>query len=255
MQTLARTPRTTFRKPLALCAFLLALASAGSARADNALLKKVDAEINKWKTLDYYYKVVTTKGEEESSVLKLRMRMKYSGEHNKQLIDIDAPADMKGTKVLTISPTEMYIYLPAFKKIRRIASHVTEQGFLGTALSQRDMTLTRYADKYDATEAKEADGKITFTLVAKSDEAPYPKISLTVGKDNLLPTKIKYFDAEGKNLKTETRSEYKCSENYCTPGAMKLEDHTAGVKSILYLKEYKVNPELDDALFSKRSLK
>lgn len=243
-------------KLCSLAAFVLALVFSADARADNALLQKIDSELNKWKTLDYSYKIVTTKdGDDDSSVLSLRMRMQYTGSHNKQLIEISEPADMKGTKVLTLAPTEMYIYLPAFKKIRRIASHVTEQGFLGTALSQRDLTLTRYADKYDASQKTEADGKITLTLKGKNDQAPYPKIVLVVDDKKLLPSSIKYFSDDDKHVKTETRTQYRCSKDYCTPGAMKIEDHAAGVKSILYLKDYTINPKLEDSLFSKRSLK
>ena len=236
---------------------LAVIALTTEARADDAFLRKVDAEVNKWKTLDYYYKIVTTKkgDEDDKSVLKIRMRMKYNGEYNKQLIEIGKPADMKGTKVLTISPTEMYIYLPAFGKIRRIASHVTEQGFLGTALSQRDMTLTRYADKYTAKVSRDAGGKKVLALTAKNDKAPYPKLEVTVDKDKLLPAHVKYFNDDGKHIKSEQRRDYKCAKGYCVPGAMKVTDHTTGVTSILYLKKHKVNPKLDKSLFSKRVLK
>lgn len=249
--------KTMLAKWLVFAGLALAMLSvAGPARADDAYLKKVDAEVNKWKTLDYYYKIVTTKqGDDDRSVLKLRMRMQYSGEFNKQLIEIGKPADMKGTKVLTISPTEMYIYLPAFGKIRRIASHVTEQGFLGTALSQRDMTLTRYADKYSAKTKSEADGKRILSLTAKNDRAPYAKLEVVVDTERNLPIGVKYFNDSGKHIKTEKRSQYRCEKGYCAPGAMKITDHTTNVTSILYLKKHKVNPALDKGLFSKRSLK
>jgi outer membrane lipoprotein-sorting protein len=160
---------------------------------------------------------------------------------------------MKGTKVLTASPTQMYIYLPAMKKIRRIASHVTEQGFLGTALSQRDMTLTRYGDKYTA--KIDSDGAVlAMTLTAKNADAPYPKLELEIDKKIWLPTKVKYLNEAGKVIKTETRTSYECDENYCNPREMVMTDHTSGVSSTLQLKKFKINPELSDDLFSKRSL-
>ena len=105
-------------------AFLLTVAAglvafSGSAMADDAFLAKVDEAVNKWKTLDYTYDIVTeTKGDADKAKLRLRMRMKDAGKHNTQIVEISAPADMKGTKVLTISPTEMYIYLPAMRKVR-----------------------------------------------------------------------------------------------------------------------------------------
>ena len=240
-----------------LLSFLLGLVllSPSEARADDALLKKIDTEINKWKTLDYSYKIVTTtKGNDDKAVLKFRMRMKYTGEHNTQIIEISEPSDMKGSKVLTKSLTEMYIFLPAMRKVRRIASHVTEAGFLGTALSQKDMTLTRYGKYYSAKKKGEKDGRITLTLTAKGDEAPYPKIEMTVAEKQLLPTVIEYFNDEGKLIKREKRSQYRCAKGYCTPGAQKVEDLTTGKTTVLYLKDYTVNPKLDDAIFSKRFL-
>jgi outer membrane lipoprotein-sorting protein len=241
-------------------AFLLTLlavlvAFVPTASADDALLAKIDKEVNKWKTLDYRYKMITTTNRSaDKSVLKLRMRMKYNGKHNTQIIEISEPSDMKGSKVLTKSPTEMYIYLPAMRKVRRIASHVTEAGFLGTALSQKDMTLTRYAKYYTAKKTGEKDGRITLALTAKGDDAPYPKLELTVAKDKLLPTVIKFFNAEGKLIKREKRSQYRCAQGYCTPSTQKIEDLANGKTTVLYLKDHKVNPKLDKAIFSKRFL-
>ena len=239
---------------VSLSALALALVwGARAAHADEATLQKVDDALNRWKTLDYKYKITTKKGGDVSNVLKLRMRMKDAAGVNQQLIEIFGPADMKGTKVLTASPTQMYIYLPAMKKIRRIASHVTEQGFLGTALSQRDMTLTRYGDKYNA--KIDSDGaELAMTLTAKSGDAPYPKLQMKVDKKIWLPTEIKYFNDGGKVIKTETRSKYECDKDYCNPREMVMTDHTAGVSSKLELKKFKINPELKDDLFSKRSL-
>lgn len=252
---------TPLRIPSRLAALLLTLVAASAlispaARAeDGGLLAKVDHEINKWKTLDYSYKIITkNKGSDDQAVLKLRMRMKYDGGDNVQIIDISEPADMKGSKVLTKSPTEMYIYLPAMRKVRRIASHVTEAGFLGTALSQKDLTLTRYGKYYTATKKGEKEGRVTLMLTAKNDEAPYPKIEMTVAKKQLLPTVIKYINEEGKVIKREKRSQYRCEKDYCTPGAQKIEDLTSGKTTVLYLTDYRVNPKLDDAIFSKRFL-
>ena len=52
----------------------------------------------------------------------------------KALTDFSAPADLRGTRVLVLGRTQMYIYLPAFRKIRRIASHVNQQSIECLAL-------------------------------------------------------------------------------------------------------------------------
>ena len=48
--------------------------------------------------------------------IRLALIVKLKAE--KRLTEFTAPADMKGTKVLVLSPTQMYVYLPAFGKVR-----------------------------------------------------------------------------------------------------------------------------------------
>jgi hypothetical protein len=235
-----------------LAVLLTALALTGVAHADE--LDKVDEAVNRWKSLDIKYKIATTKNGGDASHLKLRMRIRTHGGENQQLTEISAPADMKGTKVLIKSPTEMYIYLPAFKKIRRIASHVTEQGFLGTALSQRDLSLTHYAKYYRAKKDKDSAKSMTLLLTAKGDDAPYARLELDIDKSKWLPTEIRYFNEKGAHIKTETRTDYECKGNICLPGVQKMTDHTTGVSSTLKMKKPKIDKELDDKLFSKRYL-
>jgi outer membrane lipoprotein-sorting protein len=241
------------RSLLAVAVALSFVTIATGARAD--ALADVDEAVNRWQTLDYKYTVTTKDADDNKTTLRLRMRMRQHEGSNQQLVHITEPADMKGTKVLTLSPTEMYIYLPQYKKIRRIASHVTEQGFLGTTLSQKDLTLTRYSTYYTGSTKSEDDDTIELSLTAKDETAPYPKLELVVNKKRMLPSKIRYFNEEGKQVKEERRSAYRCSDNYCMPLTMVVHDLVSGKKSTLRLTKWKVNPTLKDELFSKRSLK
>ena len=238
-----------------LAAFALVFVLAQPAKADgDSVLASVDQALNNWKTLDYHYKV-TTKSGTTTSILKLRSRLKDMGDYNRQFIDISEPADMAGTKVLTKTPAKMYIYLPAFKKIRRIASHVNEAGFLGTALSSKDLNLTHYGHLFSATILSENDKVAQLKLTAKGDSAPYPRIDMTIDKAKWVPTEIKYYGEADKHLKTETRSDYQCEGSYCVPATMEMVDHSKAISSTLKLTEHKINPELEKGLFSKRNLK
>jgi outer membrane lipoprotein-sorting protein len=237
---------------LAALVALAFVAIAPNARADE--LAKVDEAVNRWKTLDFNYHIATKKPDTQPSILKLRMRMRVKDGENQQVTEISEPADMKGTKVLILSPTKMYIYLPAFQKIRRIASHVTEQGFLGTALSQRELSLTRYGTYYKSKKLSEEGEKVKLELTAKNDKAPYPKIVMVVEKKRWLPLEIRYFNDKGNHIKTEERSDYKCKGEICSPGTQKVSDLTSKVTSVLQLKEYKMDTTIPEDIFSKRYL-
>jgi hypothetical protein len=98
-----------------------------------------------------------------------------------------------------------------------------------------------------------ADVKITLTPKA-GKETTYSKIEITASKDKSLPKELKYFNAEGKNIKTETRTGYTCQGDICTPAELKMVDNTKGNWTKIVQKSWKVNEEISDDVFSQRSL-
>jgi outer membrane lipoprotein-sorting protein len=242
------------RTGLTLAATLLAcLATSDTARADasgDKVLATMDAALSRAKTLYFEYEVTNQEPGKPEKKLSLIVRAKGA----KRFTEFTAPADMKGTKQLVLGPSESYVYLPAFGKVRRVASHMSDQGFMGMTFNQDDF-VTQYGDAYTATIAKESEKQTTLVATAKpGQQAPYAKIELTIAKDKMLPTELKYFNAEGKNVKTETRTGYTCEGNVCTAGEQKMTDNTGGAWTRLTRKTWKVNPEISDDLFSKRNL-
>lgn len=240
---------------LGAAAFLFAGAAAGTASADQAgdkWLSAIDTAMNQYKTQYIRYEVTNQEPGKGEKKMELDIRLK--GE--KRLTEFLSPADMKGTKVLILSDTQMYVYLPAFGKVRRIASHVQEQGFMGMTFSQTDFMLLRYSGFYTASVLSEDASAVKLSLAPKQGvEAPYAKIELSVSKDKKLPSEIKYFNAKGTHLKTETRSDYKCVNKACAPGKLKMVDHTKnGQSTELVVKISKIDEEISDDVFSKRNL-
>jgi outer membrane lipoprotein-sorting protein len=231
------------------------LAGVGQARADGKgddALRKVDEAQRQYKTLTSQYTITTQ--EPGKSPTEMVVRTNFMG--RKQFTELLSPGDVKGTKVLHLSDSEMYVYMPAYRKIRRVASHVNEAGFMGTTYSATDMNLTAYGLFFTANISSEDGGNLVLALEAKPDaRAPYGKLELTIDKSLNLPTRIKYFDDKGNHVKTETRTNYSCEQKVCLPKRQKMVDHTKNDKwSRLELSEYKVNPSLPEDMFSKRNL-
>jgi outer membrane lipoprotein-sorting protein len=230
------------------------LTASGAARADAAgdkVLASMDAAMNRAKTLTFEYEIINQ--EPGKAERKLGMTVKLKGE--KRLSEFLAPADMKGTKVLIMSPTQMYVFLPAFGKVRRIASHVADQGFLGLAFSQDDMATTAYSSAYTGQIASETPTQWKLVATPKAGQTTtYTKIEFTVNKDKTLPSELRYFNAAGTNHKTETRSTYTCEGDVCSPTELKMVDNTKGNWTKLVRKSWKVNETISDDLFSTRSL-
>jgi len=69
---------------------------------------------------------------------------------------------------------ELYIYLPAYNKVRRVASHATKGGFLGTTYSNEDISTITFGDPLVAAEGENARAfaiRLQATVAALGDEA------------------------------------------------------------------------------------
>jgi outer membrane lipoprotein-sorting protein len=244
-----------FKHFVSIVATTLALGLAHApALADDAgdkALVAAEAAMNKYKSLYLEYEAKTTETGKADKTVGLNVWIK--GE--KRLTEFTAPADLKGTKVLILSPSEMYVYLPSFGKVRRIASHTSDQSAFGMAFSQDDLATQKYTGKYSAAQTSTGDKETKITLTPKAGQTtPYSKIEMTIEKSKNVPTEIKYYNAEGKNVKTETRSGYSCDSDVCTPGTLKMVDHTKNLTTTITRKKVKVNEAINDDTFSKRNL-
>lgn len=236
---------------LIAAAFTAVPAPAAADAAGDKVVAAMDAAMNRAKTHKFDFDVINQ--EPGKSARSLSMKVSLKGE--KRLTEFVSPADMKGTKVLILSPSQMYVYLPSFGKVRRIASHTQDQGTLGLAFSADDMATQSYGGDYGGKIASETPTTWKLLLTPKAGkETSYGKIEVTVGKDRSLPSELKYFNADGKNTKTETRTGYTCESDVCAPGELKMVDNVKGNWTKLVRKSWKVNEALSDDVFSQRNL-
>lgn len=228
------------------------LAAAPTATTAESLLSMTDEAMNRAQDQQFEYEMIDHAPGKDPRSLALTVSIKG----DKRLSELSAPADVRGTKVLVLSPTQMYIYLPAYKKVRRIASHVTEQGFMGTAYASADLSLVTFGDKYTAKLLGETRDAWKLEMTAKPGmELAYPKVVVTVGKQLRLPDEIEFWSADGVKLKTEQRIGYECQGKVCTAKTHKMTDHSSnGHWTELVRKGWKVNPGLKDDLFTQRYL-
>jgi len=218
------------------------------------VLAKMDRAMSASEDLFLRYDVINQEpGKKEPR--KMAFTTKVKGE--KSLTEFEAPADLKGTRVLVLSRSQMYVYLPAYRKVRRIASHVTQQGFMGTTYSHDDMSSAPLGEVYQAVKVlAESDAEWEVELAPKPEtEAPYPKAIVTVNKTTKQPTTLKYFNDKGVNIKTEVRSEFNCEGEVCVPGVLRMEDHTRnGAWTEMRRTDYKINPGFSVDVFTTRYL-
>jgi outer membrane lipoprotein-sorting protein len=244
-------------KSIAFFAAVTALSAvAGSARAETPgekVIRLMDETMTRAKDQSFTYEVITQ--EPGKAIRTMGMKVQIKGDRWRR-IEFLSPGDVKGMKVLVLSLTQMYVYLPAYHKIRRVASNVRSQSFMGTALSQDDMSITRYGETFSGKLLSE--DQTSWKVLATrrpGQEFTYGKLEMTILKKEHHPTQIIYYNDQGVKLKSETRVGYSCKEDLCNAKEMTMVDHGQnGLKTTLKLKDWKVNEGLPDALFTPRSI-
>jgi len=242
-------------KNSALAAIVLAFTSFSSAfaGAGEDLLAKVEYSMSHFTDQVTTFTVMNLKpGQSTPQSMEFVARVKGK----KSFTEFLAPGDLKGTRVLALSPTEIYVYLPEFQKIRRVASSTTEQGFMGTVLTQQDMAPPQYGAMFSVAGYEDLGSTAVLTLQAKPGiEIAYKTLKMTVRKDIAVPTKIQYLSTTGAVVREETRDGYQCQNGYCMFGTMMMVDHArSGAWTQLRPTNLQVNTGLSDEIFTQRTL-
>jgi outer membrane lipoprotein-sorting protein len=163
----------------------------------------------------------------------------------------------KGMNVLIESADTIYVYLPEFKRVRRMGTHVKNQTFGGSDFSSEDMSQISYGVSFDPTLASEDDKSYILELKAKGgQEREFPRIKMWVSKEHWGPTRLEFMDAAGKKLKTEELIDFKKdSPEHWQPSRVRLIDHRRNdhTSEIEFLSS-KIDTGLSDDLFTVRAL-
>lgn len=217
------------------------------------VMTQMDAALTKVDTQRFSFEILTKSTGSTPRRLVTRVVTKGTKMRRFDLLD---PGDVKGMKVLILSRSQIYVYVPQLRKVRRVASHVQKSSFMGTAFSYHDTAIVTYSDTYKGKLLGETKThwKIEGTRRPGKD-IPYPKLIFLVRKDNHHPARIEYYNDAGKKVKTETRSDYLCQEGACTQREDKMVDHERGDHwTRIVLKEWKPHITVSDRFFTVKEL-
>jgi len=218
------------------------------------LLGKIDQALNAFKDAVFESKLIM---KQPNGSTREYVFTTYQKVPNKRLVRFSAPGDVKGMGVLIESADTMYVFLPGFQRVRRMGTHVKNQSFMGSDFSFEDMAEISYGNVYDAKVVGSDEKNWILELNAKAgQDLEFPKIKLWADKTMFQPTKMEYYDATGKNLKTQLRQDYaKDSPRHWQPGKVVIIDHRRNDhESQIVFTATKIDSGLSDEIFSVRSL-
>jgi hypothetical protein len=182
---------------------------------------------------------------------------------DKSLVVFDEPRDVKGTALLSFShkvgDDDQWLYLPALKRVKRIASRNKSGPFMGSEFAYEDISsqeVEKYTYKFIEASMHEGTASFLIERYPVDPNSGYTRQQMWVDKERYIPLKIDYYDRKNVLLKTLVfRSYQQYLDQYWRADEMYMENHQTGKSTLLTWKQYNFRSGLSDADFNKNSLK
>lgn len=194
---------------------------------------------------------------------KMKMIVLEQDHGDKSLMEFISPADVKGTKFLNYQhidkDDDQWLYLPALKRVKRIASKNKSGSFMGSEFSYEDLSsfdVDKYSYKGDA-KIGTLDGVKMYTgeRTPKTKSSGYTKEVSWIDAKEFLARKVEYYDRKHELLKTAYFQDYKKISGIWRIGKIVMKNHQNDKQTILVWKNETVKNGLKEKNFHKRVLK
>ena len=209
-------------------------------------------------------KIMDASGRERIRQTSMASKLIPGTSTEKRIIRFLSPADVKGTGMLIYDyddrNDDMWVYMPALRKTRRIVNSEKGKSFMGSEFSNADMSAPRLDDfKYDLLATENVDGmtcwKIEVVPVDEDvvDEMGFSRKAVWIAQNDYVMRKAEYFDEDGELVKVMTATDVKlldqAGSKYLAT-KMEMENRQNGRKSLMVMDKVQFNPAVKDEYFT-----
>jgi outer membrane lipoprotein-sorting protein len=200
-------------------------------------------------------------GEESKREIRSKS-LEGKSDGDKSMIVFDQPKDVAGTALLTFThkaaDDDRWLYLPAVKRVKRIASSNKSGPFMGSEFAYEDLG-SQEPEKYTYKWIKDEtlDGKDCFVTerYPKDKDSGYTRQVVWMDKAEYRPLKIEYYDRKQSLLKTLVLADYaKYLDKYWRPGKLDMVNHQTGKSTTLVFRDYKFRNGFKERDFDQNAL-
>jgi len=205
----------------------------------------------------------TSRGEEKTRDLDVKMMRNKAG-LQRALVSFRSPVEVAGTAFLVRErhegPPDQYLFLPALKKVRRIAAGQATDSFMGSDFTYLDLSPLPQGSEGDVEYRKLADqdvgGQPAYVIeaIAKIPGSPYSKVITAIHREHLVPLRIEFFDQLGKSFKVLRMKKLKKVEGVLIPVELEMKNAQKKSWTILSLNELNTKAKLSEEEFTPEAL-
>lgn len=212
-------------------------------------------------TADMLMTLKNKQGDESRRNIRIRnLEMKDDGD--KSLSYFDEPADVKGTTMLTFShrkdDDDQWLYLPALKRVKRIASNNKSGSFMGSEFAFEDIgsqEVNKYTWKYLRDDTFKGMPVFVVERYPVSPHSGYKRQIVWIDQAEYRAHQIEFYDRKDSLLKTLIFDDYqRYLDKYWRAGTFSMVNHQTGKSTLLKWANYKFRNGLAESDFSQEAL-
>ncbi len=268
------TDRQLARPATASLAAILACAAAGVSLAQGSPSgREIMEKVTLTRKLEGSEAVVTMRiinqaGQTRERKLAMATKLYDGGKTEKRIYRFLSPPDIKGTGILVFDheteADDIWVYLPALRKTRRVVSSQRNQSFMGSEFSYADLNVPVLDDyTYKVLKEEAAGGEPCWVIdvmpksAAIASSEGYSKKTYWVSKAKLAVRKALFYDGSGRLLKELTTDDVKLldpkNKRYRALH-MEMVNKQNGRRSVFDTDKIAFTPKTDDENFTTRRL-
>lgn len=208
--------------------------------------------------------LLNARGQER--VREIRMMIKDSDGISRTIMFFTAPADVRGTGFLTVEQaggeSDMWLYLPALRRIRRIVSSSRNESFMGSDLTYADLE-PRDLENYEYLRLADdrINGQDCYVVESTpvSDEIEretgYSRTVDWVSMDKLVPLRTDFYDTRGNHTKQMVAEETTLVGGHWVLSRIVVTDLKDGGSTIMETANIEIDTGIDDDVFTQQQLR
>ncbi len=239
-------------------------ADARDAAKGLAIAKEMKARDLGWIDTNADTQMILRSPDGRESVREIRIKtLEVQDNGDKALTVFDEPKDVAGTAFLSFSniegPDDQWIYLPALKRVKRIATRNKSGPFMGSEFAFEDMTsfeIEKYQFNYLRDEKYKGQDMFVVEQIPTDKYSGYSKQIAWVDKEHYRTYQIEFYDRKDALLKILTMDDYQLyEEKYWRALRADMDNYQTGKSTTLLTRDIRFKEGLDEKDFDKNALR
>jgi outer membrane lipoprotein-sorting protein len=250
-------------------ALLLSMSLSNNAIARDAakgleIAKEIKKRDEGWTDTSAETQMILRNPSGDESIREIRVKtLEIADDGDKSLTIFDQPRDVAGTAFLSFSkvsgPDDQWIYLPAVKRVKRIATRNKSSPFMGSEFAFEDMTsfeIEKFTFAYLRDETINGEDSYVIEQIPTDKYSGYSRQLVWIDKAHYRVQQVEFYDRKNSLLKILRPTEYQqYLGKYWRALRADMENVQTGKSTTLLTKDIEFKTGFDVSDFDKNALR